>query len=89
MYDKTVLGRNFFLARLDCGVIKLFQMATLQTNNMVMVFAEIQFENGFPAFEIVALQNARQFKLGQHTVNRGEAHVFAAGKQLFVYILGA
>lgn len=89
MYGKAVFSRNFFLACLNGRVIKFFQMAALHANNMVMVLAMIQFEHGFPAFEIVPNQNARQLKLGQHAVNRGETHVLTAGKQLLVDIFGA
>jgi hypothetical protein len=83
MDSKAMFGRNFFLASFNGRVIKLFQMAALQTNNMIMVLTMIELEYRFSALEIMAYQNTREFKLSQYTVNRSQAYVFAGCNQHF------
>lgn len=62
-------------------VVKLFYFAAIQTNQVVVVFSFIQFENGFPALEMAATQDARLLELGQYPVNRGQADVHAFSEE--------
>ena len=89
MYGETVLSGYFFLACLDSCIKKLFKMSALQAHDMVVVFTVVQFKYRFPAFKMVAKQNAGQFKLGQNTVYRGNADILTAGKQQLVHILSS
>ena len=53
--EAAFLG-NTVLAFFDFSVYKLFDFATLQTNQMIVVIAVIEFEHCLVAIEMVAHQ---------------------------------
>ena len=46
---------NRVLAFFDFGVVKLFHLTTVQTDQVVVMFALVEFENRFAAFKLAAL----------------------------------
>ncbi len=65
------------LAVLDLFVHELHHFAGLHAHHMVVVLFIGQLEHGGAALEIVAQHDAGLLELGQHPVNRGQAHVLA------------
>lgn len=86
---EAALGGNFFLAGFNGAVIKLLDVPALQADDVVMVFAMVELEYGFPAFKVMAYQQAGMLELGEYAVNRGEADIFPAAMQDVVNIFGA
>lgn len=87
--DLKALGYGGFLLKtLDFGVIKLFDPTAIQTHHVVVVLALIEFVDGFVAFEVVAVQDARLFELGEYAVDRGQPDVGTVEQQLPENIFG-
>ena len=63
------------LAFFDFGVVKLFHLAAVQADQVVVVFALVQLKHRFATFKLAALQDARLLKLCQHPVHRGQADI--------------
>jgi len=63
LYRKSTLFCRFFLAGLNDCIIEFLYLSALQTNNMIMVFALIEFEYGLVAFKVVPNKQAGMFKL--------------------------
>jgi hypothetical protein len=80
---------HFFLACLDGRIVKLLDVAALQTNDVIVVIPLVQLENRLAAFEMVFHQQPGLFELGEHPVHRGQAHVFSAAQQLLVNVFRA
>ena len=72
---------DIVLAFFNFSVVKLFNPTAVQTNQMVMVLAFIEFIDRFAALKMTATQNIGLLELRQHPVNRSQAHVGAAFKQ--------
>jgi len=73
--DKAALAGDLVLPGFDFGVVELFHPAAIDTNQMVVVFAAIDFEHGLAAFEIVPFQQAGLLELGQYAVDGGEPDI--------------
>jgi hypothetical protein len=56
--------RDVLLARFDGLINKLIDLATLDTQNMVMVTALVELEDRMPPFEMVPCYQAGRFELG-------------------------
>ena len=52
------------LAVFDFGVVKLFDLAAVKANEVVMVLAFVEFVDRLAAFKLAAAQNAGLFELG-------------------------
>ena len=65
------------LAFFDFGVVKLFHLAAVQADQVVVVLALVQLKHRFTALKLAALQNTGLLKLRQHPVHRGQAHIGA------------
>jgi len=87
--DKPPLLGNAGLTFFDFPVIKLFDLAALQTDQMVVMVAMIEFEYGLVAVEVMTDQQARLLELGQHTVDRGKADVLALVRKQSIHFLGS
>lgn len=59
----------------DFFIVKLFHLAAIQANQVVVVFALIQFKNSFPALEMAAAQDTCLLELGQNPVDRGQSDI--------------
>ncbi len=66
---------NHILAPLYFGIVKLFDLATLQANEMIVMMPLIQFKNRFAGFEVMTLKESDLFKLRQNAVNRGKPDI--------------
>jgi len=66
---KTMLLSNFNLTFLNFGIEEFFDLAAIQTHQMVMVRAFIELENGLASFEMIALQQTGLLELGQYPVD--------------------
>ena len=78
---KTLLQSNVVLAFFNFSIIKLLDTPAIQTNQVVMVLALIEFVDGPATLKMTATQNIGLLKLRQHAVHRGETYVRAAFKQ--------
>lgn len=61
---KTGLFCNFSLTFFNNFINKLFDFPTLKANDVIMVFAGIQFKQGSTIFESMSTDYTRLFKLG-------------------------
>ena len=75
-------GDGDLLALLDFSVIKLFHLAAVQADQMVMVLALVELVNRFATLKVVAAQDTGLFKLRQHPVHRGQADVDVFAQQM-------
>ena len=63
--DGEALGlSNCLLAIFDFGVVKLFDLAAVKANDVVVVLAFVEFVDRLAAFKLAAAQNAGLFELG-------------------------
>ena len=59
----TQLFRDIRLPRLDCLINEFVHLATLYTQNMVMVTALVEFKDRMPSFEMMPLYKAGGLEL--------------------------
>ncbi len=79
--EAAFLG-DTMLPLLDFGVDKFLDFPALQTDQMVVVIAVVEFEYGLVAIEMVAHQQASLLELREHAIHRGQPNVLAVvGKQ--------
>lgn len=81
---ETTLSGNVLLAFFDFLVKKLFHQAAIQTDQMVVVRAEIKLEHRFTGLEMITRQQASLLKLRQHSVNGCQSDIEIFSQQLFV-----
>lgn len=90
VFDLVALGLgNFFLARLDLGIKKLLDPATVHTHDVVVVMAFVEFKNRLAVFKVASAQDAGLLKLRQHAVHRGQADGDVVREQDFVNVFRA
>ena len=75
------------LSLFDPRVIKFLDTPALQTDEVVVVVALVQFEHGLAGFEMMTDEEACTLELGQHAVYGGEADVRTIGQQLSINVL--
>ncbi len=80
------ISKPSFLATEPCrssmpAVHELFDPAAVQTDNMIVMSAMVDFENRHSVFEVVPGHQARRLELGEHPVHRGEADVLVGLQQ--------
>ena len=76
------------LAFFDFGVVKLFDLAAVQADQMVVVFALVQLKHRFTALKLAALQNAGLLKLHQYAVDSGQTNIGTLLQRETVNVLG-
>lgn len=81
MDGEAAFGGDLFLACFYSAVVELFDVPALQTYDVIMMFAVVEFENRFVAFKMVAYQQAGMLELGEYAVYRGQADILAAAAQ--------
>lgn len=86
---KIMLAGEFTLALFDDFVIKLNNLAGFDANHVVVMFLSGEFKHGLPTFKMVAIHQTSRFKLGQYTINRGEANFFTIADERLVNVFGA
>lgn len=80
-HREAALGGDLALAFLDLGVEELLDPAALQAHQVVVVVALVELEDGLARFEVMALQEAGLFELGEHPVDGGQADIHVFGDQ--------
>jgi hypothetical protein len=66
---------------LDRFIVKLFDLAAMDTDQMVMVVAAIQFEDGISPLEVVSNDESCGLKLSEYPVNGRKANFFSLADQ--------
>jgi hypothetical protein len=85
---EVVADGDLFLQHFDGFVLKFFYSATLGADHVVVMFAPVEFEYGVAAFEVVALNQACGFELGQYPVDGGQTDFLALGNEASVDLFG-
>ena len=85
--EPSVLG-YFLLALLDFCVIKFFDAAALQADEVVMMAAFVQFEYRLATFKVVANQQTSLLKLRQHAIHGSETNIGVFIQEEFIDVLG-
>ena len=86
---EALVGSDFLLALLDVGVVELLDPAALQADQVIVVLAFIDLEDGLARLEIAALEQTSLFKLRQDTVDSRQADIIALGQQFLVDVFSA
>lgn len=60
---------DFVLTPLDLLVVELFDVAAVQTNQMIVMRTLVEFKHSLTGFKMVAMQQTGLFKLCQDTVH--------------------
>jgi hypothetical protein len=81
--------RNRALPLLDTFVGELFDPAAVYADDVVVVSALVQLEDGRAALEMMPGHQAGRLELGQHAVDGGEADVLVHFQEAPIDILGA
>ena len=76
------------LQRFDFRAGELDNLVGIQVNHVVMVTTVSQFKHRMTAVEIMTNHQPCGFKLGQYTVDRGQADVLVRLHQRLVNIFG-
>jgi outer membrane protein assembly factor BamE len=85
---ETALQRDLDLSLLDFGVVELLHVPAFDAHDVVVVACALELEDRFPAFEVVAHEQARLLELRQNPVYRREAGVGAFLQQRLVNVFG-
>jgi hypothetical protein len=81
------LGGDLVLPQLDAFIDEFVDLPAARADQVVVVLAFVQLEDGVARFEVPAKQDARFGELHQHAVDGGQAHVDLFGQQEFVHIV--
>jgi outer membrane protein assembly factor BamE len=77
------------LAFFDTAVHELFDLAAVNTHDVIVVPTLIELEHRHAAFEMMASDETGGLELGQYAIHRGEADVFVGYQQLLVDVFRA
>ena len=80
-------GGDFVLAQFDAFVDEFIDLAAARADQVVVVLAFVQLEDGVARFEVPAKQDTRFGELHQHAVDGGQAHVDLFGQQELIHIV--
>jgi len=86
---ESALLRNLVLPLLDGLIKELLDAPAVQTDQVVMMAALIEFEDRLSRFKIGPQQNASLLKLGEHPIDRGKANIEPVGEQQLIDIFCA
>ena len=81
LQDKPTLFGDLVLTLLDLCIEKLFDAAAIETDQMVVVGAFVEFEDGFARLEVRSQKKAGLLELGEHSIDRGQTNVHLLRKQ--------
>ncbi len=84
-----MLGDDLFLPLFYFRVDELDHLSGIHADHVIMVPVGGDFEYGMPAVEIVAYHAVGSLKLSEYAIDSGQADVFPALYQRFVYVFGA
>jgi hypothetical protein len=86
---ETALARDTLLPLFNFFVEKLFDPATIEAYEMVMVRALVQLEHCLAGFKVVSMQQPGLLELREHPVYGRQADIHVFGQQNLVNVLGA
>jgi len=84
---EAALDGDLVLALLDFLVIKLFDAAAIEANQMVVVGTGVELEDGLAGFKVVAIEQACLLELRQYAVHGSQTDVHILRQQDLVHIL--
>src|SRR5439155_19022089 len=76
------------LALLDAGIHELFDPATVQTHDVIVVGTLIELEDGHTVLEMMARNEPGRFKLRQHAVDGREPYVLVTVEECPINVFG-
>ena len=76
-----MLAGDLFLSRFDHGVQKFLYPTTFLANDVIVVGAIIQFENGATTLKIMAFDQTRSLELRQDPIHGREADIIPGIQQ--------
>lgn len=79
--DEATLFGDPVLSFLDGRIEELFDLATLQAHEVVMVMPLVEFEHRLAGLEVMAFEEAGLFELGEHAIHGGQPDVHVFGDQ--------
>ncbi len=80
-------GRDRSLALFDTGVHELFHLAAVQTDDVVVVLALVQFEYSGRALEMMTAHESVGFELGENSVDSRKSNIFVRLEKVLVDVL--
>jgi hypothetical protein len=86
--EVALLG-NLGLALLDHRVAKLHDLAAFDADQMVVVIAAVELEDGLAGFEVTPAHKPRPLELGQDAIDGRKPDLLSIIEKLLVDILGA
>jgi hypothetical protein len=87
-HREAALGGDLVLALLDLGVEEFLHPAALQAHQVVVVVAFVELEDGLARFEVMALEEAGLFELGEDPIDGGQADIHVFGDQEAIDVFG-
>jgi outer membrane protein assembly factor BamE len=88
LYSEAPCFGHFGLTPLDLGIVELLDVPAFDADDVIVMAALLQLENGFPGFEVVPDEQSRLLELREHAINRRKARVRAFLDERFVNVLG-
>jgi hypothetical protein len=83
---EVMVDSGFFLPDFYRGIEELFYMAALQAHDVVVMCAAVEFEDRFPAFEMMLHQQPCLLELREYAIDSGKAHDLTRADEQFVDI---
>jgi len=80
-------GRDRSLALFDAGVHELFDLAAVQTHDVVVMLAFVELEHSGRALEMMTAHEAGGFELRQNSIDRRKSNVFVRLEKMLVDVL--
>lgn len=74
---------------LDYFIGELINFAAFYTNNMIVVYAIVQFKNRVAAFKMMPFNEAGAFKLGEYPIHGRQTDFFIVLQQDFIDLFGS
>lgn len=83
--DKEALIRSdFLLPRFQRLIEKLQHLAAGRADHMIVVPRFVELKNRLITLEVMPSHQSGHFKLGKHTIYRGQTHLFTGLQQLSI-----
>lgn len=91
-----MIGKNEILVCGDFGlkplygfILELLDLAALDTDNMIMMMAQVQFKNRIATLEVMAHDQTGGFELCQNPIDRRQPDLLAFRDETFINLLRA
>lgn len=81
--NKISLLSDFSLECFDGGILKLFNLAALNANQMIMVVTPIHLEHGVAALKMMADDQPCRLELSEDAIDRGQTDLLTLADQGF------